>query len=78
MDQSAESANSQNAKWPLALSHNRLQTGGWARQQNSKFYSQAAPYAPADIAVAADVMPIATCELALITFARTGDLTQAR
>ncbi|TCD65244.1 hypothetical protein EIP91_002952 [Steccherinum ochraceum] len=23
----------QNAKWPFALSHNRLQTGGWARQQ---------------------------------------------
>lgn len=24
-----------NAKWPFALSHNRIQTGGWARQQNS-------------------------------------------
>ncbi|CAL1716148.1 unnamed protein product [Somion occarium] len=24
-----------NAKWPFALSHNRLQTGGWARQQNA-------------------------------------------
>ncbi|KAG8216718.1 putative oxalate decarboxylase/oxidase [Butyriboletus roseoflavus] len=23
-----------NFKWPFALSHNRLQTGGWARQQN--------------------------------------------
>ncbi|THV03649.1 Bicupin, oxalate decarboxylase/oxidase [Dendrothele bispora CBS 962.96] len=23
-----------NAKWPFTLSHNRLQTGGWARQQN--------------------------------------------
>ncbi|KAI0340405.1 oxalate decarboxylase [Trametopsis cervina] len=23
-----------NAKWPFSLSHNRLQTGGWARQQN--------------------------------------------
>ncbi|KIP07653.1 hypothetical protein PHLGIDRAFT_105418 [Phlebiopsis gigantea 11061_1 CR5-6] len=23
-----------NAHWPFALSHNRLQTGGWARQQN--------------------------------------------
>ncbi|KAF5373547.1 hypothetical protein D9758_000849 [Tetrapyrgos nigripes] len=23
-----------NAKWPFALSHNRLQTGGWARQEN--------------------------------------------
>ncbi|EJF64733.1 oxalate decarboxylase [Dichomitus squalens] len=29
-----DSGNIQNAKWPLALSHNRLQTGGWARQQN--------------------------------------------
>ncbi|EMD31304.1 hypothetical protein CERSUDRAFT_163165 [Gelatoporia subvermispora B] len=24
-----------NAKWPFGLSHNRLQTGGWARQQNT-------------------------------------------
>ncbi|KAI0756102.1 oxalate decarboxylase [Daedaleopsis nitida] len=24
-----------NAKWPFALSHNRLQTGGWARQENA-------------------------------------------
>ena len=24
------------AKWPFALSHNRLQNGGWARQQNEK------------------------------------------
>ncbi|THH07558.1 hypothetical protein EW145_g3296 [Phellinidium pouzarii] len=23
-----------NAKWPFSLGHNRLQTGGWARQQN--------------------------------------------
>ncbi|KIJ14364.1 hypothetical protein PAXINDRAFT_169767 [Paxillus involutus ATCC 200175] len=23
-----------NVKWPMGLSHNRLQTGGWARQQN--------------------------------------------
>ncbi|KAF9456571.1 oxalate decarboxylase [Collybia nuda] len=25
----------QNAKWPFSLSHNRLQTGGWARNQNT-------------------------------------------
>jgi hypothetical protein len=25
-----------NAKWPFSLSHNRLQTGGWARQQNGQ------------------------------------------
>ncbi|KAF8963158.1 oxalate decarboxylase [Flammula alnicola] len=24
------------AKWPFSLSHNRLQTGGWARQQNTE------------------------------------------
>ncbi|KAL4245977.1 RmlC-like cupin domain superfamily protein [Abortiporus biennis] len=24
-----------NIKWPFSLSHNRLQTGGWARQQNT-------------------------------------------
>ncbi|RDX50494.1 oxalate decarboxylase [Lentinus brumalis] len=29
-----DSGNVPNAKWPFALSHNRLQTGGWARQQN--------------------------------------------
>lgn len=26
---------SPNVKWPMALSHQRLQAGGWARQQNS-------------------------------------------
>ncbi|KAI0833429.1 oxalate decarboxylase [Trametes gibbosa] len=31
---STDSGSVQNAKWPFALSHNRLQTGGWARQQN--------------------------------------------
>jgi oxalate decarboxylase family bicupin protein len=25
----------QNAKWPFSLSHNRLQTGGWAREENT-------------------------------------------
>ncbi|KAH9850306.1 oxalate decarboxylase [Lenzites betulinus] len=29
-----DAGNIQNAKWPFSLSHNRLQTGGWARQQN--------------------------------------------
>ncbi|KAH7928108.1 putative oxalate decarboxylase/oxidase [Leucogyrophana mollusca] len=28
-----------NAKWPMGLSHNRLQTGGWARQQNIEVMS---------------------------------------
>ncbi|KAI8980152.1 oxalate decarboxylase [Trametes punicea] len=31
---STDQGSVQNAKWPFALSHNRLQTGGWARQQN--------------------------------------------
>ena len=31
-----DGTNSKNAKWPFSLSHNRLQTGGWARQQNGK------------------------------------------
>ncbi|KAI0073871.1 oxalate decarboxylase [Panus rudis PR-1116 ss-1] len=29
-----DSGSISNAKWPMSLSHNRLQTGGWARQQN--------------------------------------------
>ncbi|KAI0784498.1 RmlC-like cupin domain-containing protein [Abortiporus biennis] len=29
-----DSGSVSNAKWPFSLSHNRLQTGGWARQQN--------------------------------------------
>ncbi|KAJ3486826.1 hypothetical protein NLI96_g3959 [Meripilus lineatus] len=31
---STDSGSVPNAKWPMSLSHNRLQTGGWARQQN--------------------------------------------
>jgi oxalate decarboxylase family bicupin protein len=31
---STDSGSVKNAKWPFALSHNRVQTGGWARQQN--------------------------------------------
>lgn len=31
---STDQGSTGNAKWPFALSHNRLQTGGWARQQN--------------------------------------------
>ncbi|KAH9481877.1 Oxalate decarboxylase OxdC [Psilocybe cubensis] len=29
-----------NAKWPFSLSHNRLQTGGWARQENMGIRSE--------------------------------------
>ncbi|KAJ7056856.1 oxalate decarboxylase [Mycena amicta] len=29
-----DSGSVSNAKWPFALSHNRMQTGGWARQEN--------------------------------------------
>ncbi|KAB5590672.1 Oxalate decarboxylase [Ceratobasidium theobromae] len=31
---STDSGSIENVKWPLGLSHNRLQDGGWARQQN--------------------------------------------
>lgn len=31
---STDSGSVPNYKWPFSLSHNRLQTGGWARQQN--------------------------------------------
>ncbi|KAF9007405.1 oxalate decarboxylase [Cyathus striatus] len=31
---STDHGNVDNAKWPFSLSHNRLQTGGWARQEN--------------------------------------------
>jgi hypothetical protein len=30
-----------NAKWSFTLSSNRLQTGGWARQQNGGLSEQA-------------------------------------
>lgn len=30
-------APSSNVKWPFSLSHNRVQDGGWARQQNGRF-----------------------------------------
>jgi len=29
-----DSGSVQNVKWPMAISHNRVQEGGWARQQN--------------------------------------------
>lgn len=39
-----------NAKWPFALSHNRMQTGGWARQENGMFLQELSttfhPYNP--------------------------------
>ncbi|KAG9224973.1 hypothetical protein CCMSSC00406_0001876 [Pleurotus cornucopiae] len=31
---STDSGSMPNAKWPFSMSHNRLQTGGWARQEN--------------------------------------------
>jgi len=30
----SDSGSVSNAKWPFAMSHNRMQTGGWARQEN--------------------------------------------
>lgn len=40
-----------NAKWPFSLSHNRLEKGGWAREQNVKVLpsyvaSASLPYRP--------------------------------
>jgi len=32
---STDAGSVQNAKWPFTLSHNRMQTGGWARQENT-------------------------------------------
>ncbi|KAF9525390.1 oxalate decarboxylase [Crepidotus variabilis] len=40
---------SPNAKWPMSLSHNRLQTGGWARQQNTDVMPFAANMAGVDM-----------------------------
>ncbi|KAF8602748.1 putative oxalate decarboxylase/oxidase [Ceratobasidium sp. AG-I] len=31
-----DSGSVENVKWPMGLSHNRLQTGGWARQQSER------------------------------------------
>ncbi|KAL0945498.1 hypothetical protein HGRIS_000982 [Hohenbuehelia grisea] len=31
---STDSGSVPNAKWPFSMSHNRMQTGGWARQEN--------------------------------------------
>ncbi|GJJ10026.1 hypothetical protein Clacol_004252 [Clathrus columnatus] len=33
---STDAGSVDNAKWPFSLSHNRLQTGGWARQENGR------------------------------------------
>ncbi|KAI0714604.1 oxalate decarboxylase [Earliella scabrosa] len=38
-----------NAKWPFVLSHNRLQTGGWARQQNVEMMPLAKSMAGVDM-----------------------------
>ncbi|KAJ3541426.1 hypothetical protein NM688_g6085 [Phlebia brevispora] len=38
-----------NAKWPFSLSHNRLQTGGWARQQNLDVLPMATEMAGVDM-----------------------------
>ena len=61
---------SQNAKWPFGLSHNRLQTGGWARQQNGSCPDPSRRGCRvSDVhddvltTVTVEVMPIAQCEL---------------
>ncbi|KAL0566965.1 hypothetical protein V5O48_015029 [Marasmius crinis-equi] len=48
-----------NAKWPFSLSKNRLQTGGWARQQNGKKYLILSAGQVIDSSTTVNVMPIA-------------------
>ncbi|KAF7792076.1 hypothetical protein EIP86_003106 [Pleurotus ostreatoroseus] len=45
-----------NAKWPFSLSHNRLQTGGWARQQNVDVMPMATGMAGVDMRLEAGAM----------------------
>lgn len=50
----------QNAHWPFALSHNRLQTGGWARQQNGMvFYASEVSCGVLKSGIQVNDMPIA-------------------
>ncbi|KAH7925449.1 putative oxalate decarboxylase/oxidase [Leucogyrophana mollusca] len=44
-----DSGDVQNFKWPFSLSHNRLQTGGWARQQNVESMAVATALAGVDM-----------------------------
>ncbi|GJJ14952.1 hypothetical protein Clacol_009222 [Clathrus columnatus] len=43
-----------NAKWPFSLSHNRLQTGGWARQENVQVMPIATEMAGVDMRLQAE------------------------
>jgi len=54
------SLNSKNAKWPFSLSHNRLQTGGWARQQNGMLCLWGLIDEVSHLASLVNVMPVAT------------------
>ncbi|KAJ3883908.1 oxalate decarboxylase [Lentinula edodes] len=38
-----------NSKWPFSMSHMRLQTGGWARQQNTEMFPVATSMAAVDM-----------------------------
>lgn len=42
-----------NAKWPFSLSHNRIQTGGWARQQHQEVMPIATEMAGVNMRLAA-------------------------
>ncbi|CAE6424839.1 unnamed protein product, partial [Rhizoctonia solani] len=44
-----DSGSVQNVKWPMAISHNRVQDGGWARQQNVHDMSIATAMAGVDM-----------------------------
>ena len=51
---------SQNIKWPFSLSKTRLQTGGWARQQNSQLYASTIPGPHIDDGFVEHNLPIAS------------------
>lgn len=49
-----------NVKWPFSLSHNRVQDGGWARQQNGMFVSHYSFYGLTFWNCPVHAMPMAT------------------
>ncbi|KAJ3814890.1 oxalate decarboxylase [Lentinula aff. lateritia] len=50
-----------NSKWPFSMSHMRLQTGGWARQQNTEMF----PVATCKYNTLSTVVPMAAVDMRL-------------
>ncbi|KAJ3864236.1 RmlC-like cupin domain-containing protein, partial [Lentinula novae-zelandiae] len=50
-----------NSKWPFSMSHMRLQTGGWARQQNTEMF----PVATCKYKTLSTVVPMAAVDMRL-------------